>query len=116
MINHEVLADAIIDRAAKDYFRASYTKKLREKYECLRFFRSKWFERLTLNKVNSDHLITRLDKEVERVRDAEEKIKATGAKYRILWEVFSIAVCRNEKSYTWNSQKNIDDFIKEISE
>ena len=68
---YEQLANAIVLQAVKDYREAN--KKLRRgrknteaqstKDECLRFFRSGWFQALT--SVDAEYLIRKLDQEVE---------------------------------------------------
>lgn len=68
---YELLANGIVLQAVRDYREAS--RKLRGgrknvdaqfmKNECLRFFRSGWFQ--TLTSVNAEYLIRKLDQEVE---------------------------------------------------
>lgn len=68
---YELLANGIVLQAVRDYREAN--RKLRGgrknvdaqfmKNECLRFFRSGWFQ--TLTSVNAEYLIRKLDQEVE---------------------------------------------------
>ena len=69
--SYELLANAIVIAAAKDY-RAAIKKLSRGrkcqaaqdmKEECLRFFRSGWFR--TLTEIDPEYLIKKLDEEVE---------------------------------------------------
>ena len=103
-IAYENLANAIIEKACKDYI--SYGEKGVNKHEVLRFFRSQWFHELS--NVDPEYLITQLDKKararrkepivyIEKPKElsVEEKIKKL-KKEKIIIENHN-TIMRNEE-------------------
>ncbi|MCR4719742.1 MAG: hypothetical protein K5768_08960 [Firmicutes bacterium] len=62
---HQLLAEAIILQAVKDYRKALKYDVRSVKRECERFFRSDWFQ--TLTKLDGNTLINRLRMEVKAI-------------------------------------------------